>query len=71
MTQIITALPRYSDGEIDRAFMREIKNGFKREQATEKYRVAQAAREAKHKNTGTRKFIPKNLSSTTIRSSLN
>jgi hypothetical protein len=48
MTQIITALPRYSDGEIDRAFMREIKNGFKREQATEKYRVAQAAREANH-----------------------
>ena len=47
MTQIITALPRYSDGEIDRAFMREIRNGFKREQATEKYRVEQAAKEAK------------------------
>ena len=46
MPEIITALPRYSDGEIDRAFMREIMNGFKREKATEKYRVKQAVKEA-------------------------
>ena len=33
---------------IDRAFMNEIKNGFKLEQQTEKQRVAQAAKEAQH-----------------------
>lgn len=47
MTEIITKLPRYSDGEIDRAFMREIQNGFKRERETEKDRVNQARKEAK------------------------
>lgn len=44
--EIITALPRYSDGEIDRAFMREIQTGFKRERATEHLRVQQARKEA-------------------------
>jgi hypothetical protein len=39
MTQIITKLPRYSDGEVDRAFMREIQNGFKLERETEKKRI--------------------------------
>lgn len=46
MPEIITSLPRYSDGEIDRAFMREITNGFNREKATEKDRVKQATKEA-------------------------
>jgi len=45
--EIITKLPRHSDGEIDRAFMREIQLGFKREKETEKARVQQAAKEAK------------------------
>lgn len=45
--EIITKLPRHSDGEIDRAFMREIQLGFKREKETEKARVKQAAKEAK------------------------
>lgn len=44
--EIITKLPTYSDGEINRAFMREIKNGFKMERETEAGRVAQAASEA-------------------------
>jgi len=45
--EIITALPRYSDGEIDRAFMREIQTGFKRERETENLRVQQARKEAR------------------------
>jgi hypothetical protein len=47
MTQIITKLPRYSDGEIDRAFMREIESGFKLERETEKERIEAVAKEAK------------------------
>jgi hypothetical protein len=39
-------IKRYSDGEIDRAFMREIKNGFNLEKKTESQRVAQAVKEA-------------------------
>jgi putative heme iron utilization protein len=46
MDIIIPNLKRYSDGEIDRAFMQEIKSGFKLEQKTEKARVDQAAKEA-------------------------
>lgn len=46
MDIIIPNIKRYSDGEIDRAFMREIKNGFKLEQQTEKARVNQAVKEA-------------------------
>jgi len=46
MEIIIPNLKRYSDGEIDRAFMREITNGFKLEKQTEKQRVAGAAKEA-------------------------
>jgi hypothetical protein len=46
MDIIIPNIKRYSDGEIDRAFMREIKNGFKLEQQTEKARVKQAVKEA-------------------------
>ena len=47
MDVIIPKIKRYSDGEIDRAFMREIKNGFKLERETEHKRVAAAAKEAK------------------------
>jgi hypothetical protein len=46
MEIIIPNLKRYSDGEIDRAFMKEITNGFKLEKQTEKQRVAGAAKEA-------------------------
>ncbi len=45
MTQIITKLPRYSDGEIDRAFMQEIQNGFKLEREQEKGRIEAVARD--------------------------
>lgn len=44
--EIITKLPRYSDGEIDDAFMREIKLGLKLEQETEKDREMKAAKVA-------------------------
>ena len=46
MDVIIPKLKRYSDGEIDRAFMREIKNGFRLERETEEKRVIAAAKEA-------------------------
>jgi hypothetical protein len=46
MDIIIPNLPRYSDGEVDRAFMREIHNGYKREVALEKQRTDIAAKEA-------------------------
>jgi hypothetical protein len=45
---IITNLPRsFTDGEIDKAFMNEIKSGFKLEKETEHLRVKQAKKEAK------------------------
>lgn len=47
MTQIITQLPRYSDGEIDAAFMREIHNGFKLEREKEKDRIADVTQQVK------------------------
>ncbi len=47
MEIIVPKLKRYSDGEIDRAFMKEIKTGFELERQTEKQRVAGAAKEAK------------------------
>lgn len=47
MTEIITKLPRYSDGEVDREFMKEIQNGFAMEKATEKDRVDIARKEAR------------------------
>ena len=43
---IITKIPKHSDGEVDRAFMREIKNGFNLEKANEKQRTQIAAKEA-------------------------
>ena len=44
---IITNIPRsFTDGEVDAAFLAEIKNGFKLEKETEHLRVAQAKREA-------------------------
>jgi hypothetical protein len=44
MDIIVPNFKKYSDGEIDRAFMREIKNGFALERATEKQRVNQAVK---------------------------
>ena len=44
---IITKLPRYSDGEVDREFLKEIHNGFKLEAATEVDRVNIARKEAR------------------------
>lgn len=46
MDIIVPNFKRYSDGEIDRAFMKEITNGFKLEVATENERVEQARKEA-------------------------
>ena len=45
--EIITKIPRYDDGEINRAFMKEIQTGFKMEKAKEEEREVQAAKEAK------------------------
>ena len=56
---IITKLPRYSDGEIDRAFMREIQRGFEIEKRTEKDRVAQARKEAKQEQGKTHPVLGK------------
>ena len=39
MDIIIPNLPRYSDGEVNRAFMREIQTGYQREVALEKKRT--------------------------------
>jgi hypothetical protein len=47
MDIIVPNFKRYSDGEIDRAFMKEIKTGFKLERDTEHKRVNQARKEAK------------------------
>ena len=47
MDIIIPNFKRYSDGEIDRAFMKEIRTGFKLERETEAKRTKQAAKEAK------------------------
>ena len=47
MPNIITALPRYSDGEVNRALVKEIQTGFQLERETEKAREEKAAREAK------------------------
>tara|TARA_R110001606_G_scaffold396921_2_gene572061 strand:- start:1374 stop:1685 length:312 start_codon:yes stop_codon:yes gene_type:complete len=47
MTDIITELPRsFTDGELDAAFLAEIKSGFKLEKETEHLRVDQAKKEA-------------------------
>lgn len=44
--QIVTALPRYSDGEINRALIQEIKTGFQLAKAMEDKEEIIAAREA-------------------------
>jgi len=46
MSEITTELPRYSDGEIDAAFMKEIINGFEIEKREEHLRVDQVRKEA-------------------------
>ena len=44
---IITNLPKnFTDGEIDQAFLNEIKSGFQLEKETEHLRVAQARKQA-------------------------
>ena len=43
---IITPATTYSDAEVDKAFMDEIKNGFALEKRTEVNRVNQARKEA-------------------------
>jgi len=43
---LITSVPKYSDGEIDRAFMREIRTGFEREKKLEEARTNVARKEA-------------------------
>ena len=44
--EIITALPRYSDGEINRALIKEIQTGFQLERTNEEFRVKAAQQEA-------------------------
>jgi hypothetical protein len=56
---IITKLPRYSDGEIDRAFMKEIMHGFEMEKRTEEQRVNQARKEAKQEKGKTHPVLGK------------
>lgn len=45
--EIITAIPKYSDGEVNAALMREIKLGFNKERVTEGVRINKAAEYAK------------------------
>ena len=47
--QLITSFPRYHDGEINAALMRELKTGLQLKKETERAREIQAAREAKEK----------------------
>ena len=44
--EIITSLPRYSDGEVNRALIKEIQTGFQLEREHEKFRVQAAQQEA-------------------------
>lgn len=44
--QIITALPRYSDGQINQALIKEIKTGFQLERETERARTMTAEGQA-------------------------
>ena len=43
---IITTLPRYSDGEINRALIKEIQTGFQLEKATQEKRTIEAEAQA-------------------------
>ena len=63
MDIIVPNFKRYSDGEIDRAFMKEITNGFKLERETEQKRVAQAAKEAQELTWTTHPVIGKPVAS--------
>ncbi len=44
---LITSLPRYSDGQIEDALIREIKTGFQLEKATQEAREIEARAQAK------------------------
>ncbi len=59
MDIIVPNFKRYSDGEIDRAFMKEIKTGFKLEKQTEHKRVEQARKEARELKGTTNKALGK------------
>jgi hypothetical protein len=59
MTDIITELPRYSDGEIDREFLKEIENGFEIEKRTEIDRVDIARKEAREQKGKTHPVLGK------------
>lgn len=41
--EIITQVPKYSDGEVNAALMREIRLGFNRERVTEGIRIKKAS----------------------------
>ena len=57
---IITKLPKsFTDGEIDQAFLNEIKSGFKLEKETEHIRVAQARKEAQREKGKTHPVLGK------------
>ena len=57
---IITDLPKsFTTGEIDQAFMNEIKSGFKLEKETEHLRVAQARKEAQQEKGKTHPVLGK------------
>jgi hypothetical protein len=43
---IVTALPKYSNDEVNRALIKEIQTGFQLERETERARVEQAAAES-------------------------
>lgn len=45
--EIITSLPKYSDGEINKAFERELRTGMQLKKAWEERREIRAAAEAK------------------------
>jgi len=48
MDIIVPNLKKYSDGEIDRAFMNEIKNGFNLEKKTENNGLLRQPKKPKH-----------------------
>ena len=57
---IITNVPRsFTDGEVDAAFLAEIKSGFKLEKETEHIRVAQARKEAQREKGKTHPVLGK------------
>lgn len=56
-------LPRYSDGEIDRAFLKEIKTGFRMEKAKEQDRLNASRKEARELKGKTHPILGKCIAS--------